>query len=204
MKSPWPRYGHLDANLFYDQVDEKGHDKQLPPAPNHRFVYQPDPISNRLVALQEHIHTHHRRVEEGFDSALNSWFQLKWQIGSKKYAHYFLESWRWTRTEVPPRLPDLGLIASTMLVVGASHPPGWQRWSWTLGLGMATTIALFPELRNRMIQHSGFPLNSASDWWNEHMLHLADGWNILDQHYELGVERVKAKRQELRQWWETF
>ncbi|PJF16725.1 hypothetical protein PSACC_03491 [Paramicrosporidium saccamoebae] len=127
---------------YYDDLDEFGYDRKLPPSLEHEFHFEPNILSEKLVLLQRFIHENHGTVEYYIDRTVDSLFYTERQV---------LRGFRWLREDMPSMiLPSAQVAASASLGYFANHPtPLGTRLFFTTSMGLMAGFLVFPSWRRR-------------------------------------------------------
>jgi hypothetical protein len=128
-------------SLYYDDLDEDGNDRKLPPSLVSEFTYEPNILSEKLVQLQQFIHQHHGAVEYYIDRTIDGMFYTERKT---------LSLFRWLREDMPPLIvPSTQVAASAMIGYYANRlAPLSKRVFFSSSMGIMAGFLVFPSWRN--------------------------------------------------------
>lgn len=199
MESPPDKSDTLrKPSLYYDDLDEHGNDKNLPPSFTRDFKYEPNIISEELVRLQRFIHDHHETIEHYIDRVVDGIFYTE-----RKTTLVF----RWLREDSPSLvLPTAQLGIASSIGYYANKPlPLAPRLFYSSAMGIMTGFLVFPSWRRKTAELTrrhfiepvpaiGDAVSACSSQYNKLLMGIVDLWNAYDRVVYNAKNRICTTR----------
>ena len=185
---------------FYDDLDELGNDRRLPPSLKRSFQYEPDIISERLVQLQQFIQEQRPSVQHCLDRSIDAMFYTERRL---------LDATHWLAHDAPALVWPTTQVAAISLLgyLANRHHPLSRRLASPLSLALMTGFLVYPAWRREAArltnQHLLAPvpaldrlaLTSRRIYWEHIVGSGVDLWNA----YDAGVCQIRRTLSECRQ-----
>lgn len=140
-----PRSPTTNPSEFYDDLDEFGNDKMLPPSLSKPFQYEPNILSEKLVELQEFIYEKKPTVQYYLDRSIDTIFYTERKIlGAANWLTQDAPALAWPTTQVAA-MSLLGYTANR-------HQSLVKKLGSPLALAVMTGFLVYPSWRKTASQ----------------------------------------------------
>lgn len=152
-------FDRINADKFYDKVDENGVDVRLPPSELSKpFVYKQTSLNEALVKFQQWATKSYTKLENDMIAATSLYLSVKQTSNSKNRSGalitllILIDLQEKVTTDLPRIVPELSSVVAMGTLAYLRHPQRHvlARLGISTIFAIGTTIAVFPDLRNKL------------------------------------------------------